>query len=96
MPTDDDQQLTKGLVVFQGLVNEQNEPTWKVSLGYGNDDYAVVYGYLRKKDAEIAMHALYDSGIDWTCDRETLIKQARERFGTRKEMERWVNEHLQW
>lgn len=71
------------------LINE----SWRVTIGQGK--LCALHGFGRKKDAEIALRVLSETGIDWESPEDELFEQYYDRGGFTKLME-LVCERLQW
>lgn len=58
--------------------------------------FAVLWGFGRLRDAEIAMHILQTkTEIDWDAD-ELTIREQFDAFGGREAARKLIAEHLQW
>jgi hypothetical protein len=78
-------------------------PSWLVGVRFGgcSEIAALVWGFARRKDAELGMKAISDTGIDWS-DQSAAGEQAKERAGSgdRNKIRQWLRriacEALQW
>lgn len=58
---------------------------------------AILWGFARKVDAEIAKRFLDSTGIDWSLPSEPMWRQCAENgFPTREKLMEAACEHLQW
>lgn len=62
---------------------------------FGGVRSVIIAGFHRRTDAEIAMSALMDCGIDWSLSEEELAADIVGRGG-RKWIKKIACEHLQW
>lgn len=86
------------LAIRFGEVRTADEPSsWVVYLDHLSRDggRAVLWGFARRTDAEIALRVLPETGIDWSAPEPELRRQWYE-YGGREAVKRYVCERLQW
>lgn len=61
----------------------------------GEFEFAVAPGFLRRKDADIALRVLQDMDIDWDAEPDDFWRQI-DSHGGKEEVRKHVYRHLQW